>query len=76
MEWNEEIHWTVPGPVDLFDSVPPGGDPAPADRLRVPLAPGRYAVCVGRAGSCRVPRRGSGGAAASADWGQTRLTRD
>ncbi|MFI5978252.1 immunity 21 family protein [Streptomyces sp. NPDC051452] len=43
-EWQQEFHWTVPGPVVLFDSARPGGDLAAVEHLRVPLAPGRYAV--------------------------------
>jgi hypothetical protein len=43
-DWKDEIHWTVPGPVVLFDAAWPGGDSTRTDHLRVTLDPGRYAV--------------------------------
>jgi hypothetical protein len=43
-DWKDEVHWTVPGPVVLFDAAWPGADSARTDHLRVVLDPGRYAV--------------------------------
>ncbi|MEV7069321.1 immunity 21 family protein [Streptomyces sp. NPDC091972] len=42
--WEEEVSWTVPGPVVLFDAAWPGNDSVGTDHLKVSLAPGRYAV--------------------------------
>ena len=43
-DWGQEVHWTVPGPVVLFDSAFPGSETQRTDTFRVELAPGRYAV--------------------------------
>src|SRR5690242_2371883 len=43
-DWGQEMHWTVPGPVVLFDSAFPGSETQRTDTFRVELAPGRYAV--------------------------------
>ncbi|MGQ4416936.1 immunity 21 family protein [Streptomyces sp. SAS_269] len=42
--WEPEVRWQVPGPVVLFDAARPGGTVDRAGHLRVPLAPGPYAV--------------------------------
>ncbi|WLW56675.1 immunity 21 family protein [Streptomyces sp. YU58] len=42
--WEAEVHWTVPGPVVLFDAAWPGNDCVRTDHLKVALAPGRYTV--------------------------------
>ncbi|MFI1767964.1 immunity 21 family protein [Streptomyces sp. NPDC020800] len=42
--WEPEIRWDVPGPVVLFDSARPGAAAEHEEHLRVPLAPGPYAV--------------------------------
>ncbi|MEV0173818.1 immunity 21 family protein [Streptomyces sp. NPDC050803] len=43
-DWADEVHWTVRGPVLLFDSAWPGTETERTDHLRVTLEPGRYAV--------------------------------
>ncbi|MGW2168974.1 immunity 21 family protein [Streptomyces sp. NPDC001705] len=43
-EWEPEVAWRVPGPVVLFDAAWPGAASERAGRVRVALAPGRYAV--------------------------------
>jgi hypothetical protein len=42
--WEDEVKWSVPGPVVLFDAAWPGNDCVNTDHLKVSLAPGRYAV--------------------------------
>ena len=42
--WEDEVKWSVPGPVVLFDAAWPGNDSVNTDHLKVSLAPGRYAV--------------------------------
>lgn len=42
--WQPEVRWKVPGAVVLFDAARPGHASTGADRLRVPLAAGAYAV--------------------------------
>lgn len=42
--WENEVNWSVPGPVVLFDAAWPGNDSVHTDHLKVSLAPGRYAV--------------------------------
>ncbi|MGW0418250.1 immunity 21 family protein [Streptomyces sp. NPDC003015] len=42
--WEDEVSWTVPGPVVLFDAAWPGNESVDTDHLKVSLAPGRYAV--------------------------------
>jgi len=42
--WEDEVRWTVPGPVVLFDAAWPGHDSARTDYLRVVLEQGSYAV--------------------------------
>ncbi|MBT2210028.1 Imm21 family immunity protein [Actinomadura sp. NEAU-AAG7] len=46
-EWETEVHWTVPGPVVLFDPVWPGTtllDQQPENHLLIDLAPGTFRV--------------------------------
>ncbi|MFJ2902696.1 immunity 21 family protein [Streptomyces sp. NPDC087212] len=43
-DWEDEVHWDVPGAVVLFDSAWPGGETDRTDCLRVALEPGPYAV--------------------------------
>ncbi|MDL5200212.1 immunity 21 family protein [Streptomyces sp. ALI-76-A] len=43
-DWEDEVRWTVPGPVVLFDAAWPGHDSTRADHVRVVLDPGSYAV--------------------------------
>jgi hypothetical protein len=43
-DWKDEVHWTVPGPVVLFDAAWPGTDSTRADHVKVVLEPGGYAV--------------------------------
>ncbi|MFF8867359.1 Imm21 family immunity protein [Streptomyces sp. NPDC015139] len=43
-EWGDEVRWTVPGPVVLFDSARQGGDTPRIEHLRIPLDAGPYAV--------------------------------
>ncbi|MFS8200068.1 immunity 21 family protein [Streptomyces sp. CWNU-52B] len=42
--WGREVHWQVPGDVVLFDAAWPGEESTKTGHLRIPLAPGRYAV--------------------------------
>ncbi|MEU3986260.1 immunity 21 family protein [Streptomyces sp. NPDC026672] len=42
--WEREVRWNVPGPVVLFDSAWPGEEADRGGHVRVPLAPGPYAV--------------------------------
>ncbi|KOG38645.1 immunity 21 family protein [Streptomyces resistomycificus] len=42
--WEAEVRWSVPGAVVLFDAAWPGTDATRADRVRIALEPGRYAV--------------------------------
>lgn len=42
--WEDEVSWTVPGPVVLFDAAWRGNESVDTDHVKVPLAPGRYAV--------------------------------
>ncbi|MFC8435338.1 immunity 21 family protein [Streptomyces sp. NPDC057253] len=47
-DWEQEVSWSVPGPVVLFDAAWPGNDSVNTDHLKVSLAPGRYAVRAAR----------------------------
>ncbi|MDQ0778828.1 hypothetical protein QF026_007294 [Streptomyces aurantiacus] len=42
--WGREVHWQVSGAVVLFDAAWPGEESTKTGHLRIPLAPGRYAV--------------------------------
>ncbi|MDH6623286.1 hypothetical protein M2271_001073 [Streptomyces sp. LBL] len=46
--WENEVRWTVPGPVVLFDAAWPGTDSTGTDHVRVVLDPGSYAVRAAR----------------------------
>ncbi|GAA3501502.1 immunity 21 family protein [Streptomyces prasinosporus] len=46
--WRPEAHWKVPGAVLLFDAARPGPHSTGAGHVRLPLAPGRYAVRAAR----------------------------
>ncbi|WP_210586013.1 immunity 21 family protein [Streptomyces sp. GESEQ-35] len=42
--WSDEVRWSVPGPVLLFDSAWPGRDSERAGHLRIALDAGAYGV--------------------------------